>query len=140
MPGFPIIDVAIGIIFIYLTLSLVITATNEFISSVLARRQKTLLLGIRNLLGDNLADKLYDHPLIRSLRNDGKRPSYIPSRSFALALLDLIEPRIASTTPPQTSDPRPAMLQARLDGGTTGQEAQPANAGQAVTPITLPES
>ena len=32
------------------------------------------------------------------------------------------------------------MLQARLDGGTTGQEAQPANAGQAVTPITLPES
>jgi len=59
MTNFPIIDVALGLVFTYLTLSLVITATNELIASVLSRRQKTLVEGIKNLLGDELADALY---------------------------------------------------------------------------------
>ena len=117
MTSFPIIDVALGLIFTYLTLSLVITASNELLASVLSRRQKTLLVGIKNLLGDQMRDALYAHPLIRSLSNDGKHPSYIPSRTFALALLDVIEPAIAALPPPSphTTDPRVPALQARLE-------------------------
>ncbi len=131
MPSFPIIDVALGLVFTYLTLSLVITATNELIASVLSRRQKTLLLGIKNLLGDDLADAVYAHPLIRSLSNNGNHPSYIPSRTFALALLDVIEPAIAAIPPPspQATDARVPALQARFDPNS------PASAGSNATPL-----
>lgn len=136
MPSFPIVDVAIGLIFLYLTLSLVITASNELLASILARRQKTLILGIRNLLGDDLAAKLYQHPLIRSLRNDDKLPSYIPSRSFALALLDLIAPTLANANSAPSNDPRVALLQNQLRGSSTQQPTvtrpAPSQAGAAV--------
>jgi hypothetical protein len=119
VPSFPIVDVAIGVIFLYLTLSLIITASNELLASVLARRQKTLILGIRNLLGDDLTAKLYQHPLIRSLCNDDKLPSYIPSRSFALALLDLIAPTLANANSAPSHDPRVSLLQNQLQGSST---------------------
>jgi hypothetical protein len=67
-------------------------------------RSSNLKEGIRNLLdGQGKGDyvqKLYDHPLIsglyrqgwfdRLVRRDGK-PSYIPSRTFALALFDILD-------------------------------------------------
>jgi len=37
-------------------------------------------------------DSFYSHPLIKSLEESGRKPSYIPSRTFALTLLDLIAP------------------------------------------------
>ena len=39
--------------------------------------------------------RLYQHPLIQSLSPPNSKPSYIPSRTFALALLDLIAPATA---------------------------------------------
>jgi hypothetical protein len=101
MLGFPIIDVAIGTVFLFLVLSLVITACNELIASLLARRQATLRLGIDNLIGKALADQLYEHALIKALRNNGKQPSYIPARTFTLALLDLVAQNNAPATAPQ---------------------------------------
>lgn len=40
---------------------------------------------------ETLAGKVYRHPLIKKLAKDGKKPSYIPARTFALALLDTIK-------------------------------------------------
>ena len=94
MFGSPILEVAIGVIFVYLLLSLIVTAANELIASLWKWRAKNLEQGIQNLLNDantnNLADEFYRHPLIRGLCDQGKRPSYIPSRTFALALLDIV--------------------------------------------------
>jgi hypothetical protein len=36
------------------------------------------------------ADQFYRHPLIKSLAPSGKRPSYVPSRTFALAVIDIL--------------------------------------------------
>jgi hypothetical protein len=107
MFGSSALEVATGVIFIFLSLSLVCTAANELIASVAAWRAKNLAQGIRNLLNykDNteLLKGLYNHPLIQSLYRDSTTlPSYIPSRTFALALMDMIVP--AGSTDRNTLD------------------------------------
>ncbi len=99
MFGSTILDVAIAIVFIYLLVSLVISAINEFIAALLKSRAKNLAKGIQELLQDRSEDgwaaQLYAHPLIKGLSAPDSKPSYIPSRTFALALLDLIAPATA---------------------------------------------
>jgi hypothetical protein len=99
MFGSTILDVAIGIIFIYLLVSLVISAINELIAAMLKSRATNLSQGIQALLQDpsqaGWVARLYQHPLIRSLSPPNSKPSYIPSRTFALAFLDLIAPATA---------------------------------------------
>jgi len=94
MFGSQTLDVAIGMVFVYLLLSLICSAANEVIESKLKNRAKSLELGIRNLLGDKgLADELYAHDLVKGLFTDKQgKPSYIPSRTFALALLNTVFP------------------------------------------------
>jgi hypothetical protein len=106
MLGSAVLDVAIGMIFVYLLLSLICSAVNEFIEAGLKNRAKDLEKGIRNLLADDaLAAKFYEHPLIKALFSAKKgKPSYVPSRSFALAFLNIVAPEgfsaDASKTPP----------------------------------------
>ncbi len=118
MFGSSVLEIAIGLAGVYAMMSLVCTAANELISSVTTWRAKNLGQGIRNLLdesgagpapaataaassvggktvvseGTSLAQQFYDHPLIQGLYRKGQMPSYIPSRTFALALMDLIVP------------------------------------------------
>ncbi len=96
MLGSAILEVGIGITFIYLFLSLIGTAINEFISGVFKLRSKNLEEGIRSILNDpdgkGLAKEFYDHPLVNGLTKDRRKPSYISSRIFAMALLDIIAP------------------------------------------------
>jgi hypothetical protein len=47
-----ILDVAVGLVFVFLTLSLICSAANEGIESFLKKRAKNLEKGIRELLGD----------------------------------------------------------------------------------------
>jgi hypothetical protein len=101
--GSAILEVAVGMIFVYLLVSLVVSAASELIAAMLKWRGEHLWKGISNLLRDPkdpaskkdanyapLARVLYDHPLIMRLAQPGKKPSYIPSRTFALVLLDIV--------------------------------------------------
>ena len=113
MFGWAALDVAIGLFFMYLLLSMIGTAIQEAIASLLKLRASNLFQGIANLLNDDnltkvkqfkdLASAVYDHPTIKSLyRSDRRilgvrlesRPSYIPSRTFLIALLDEIRKRL----------------------------------------------
>ena len=69
MFGLPILEVAIGLSFVYLLLALICTTLNETIAGITGRRADVLEKGINSLLGDdpNLKKKLFDHPLIASL-------------------------------------------------------------------------
>jgi hypothetical protein len=91
--GSTVLEVALGLMFVYLLLSLLCSAVREYIEAKLNSRAKYLQQGIRLLLnetdgtGMDLAEGLYSHGLVRPLyRNAAKLPSYIPSRTFALAL------------------------------------------------------
>jgi hypothetical protein len=99
MFGSAILDTAIGLIFVFLVVSLVVSAANELLAALFKWRANNLFLGIRQLLQDpsvtGLVTRFYEHPLIEALSAKGKRPSYIPSRTFALTLLDIVSP----TTP-----------------------------------------
>lgn len=115
-----ILDVAIGMIFIYLLLSLMCSSAREIFELMLKKRSVDLERGIRELLApgsnsgtDDVVQKLYNHPLVNSLfggkyeesriENWFKRkfmrtrlPSYIPARTFALAMMDLVLPGTAA--------------------------------------------
>lgn len=101
MFDFAALEVALGLIFVYLVLSLVCSALNETISSVLSWRAKFLREGVANLLdpkdaenGRALMEKLYENPLIDGLVRPVSRwrrkryPSYIPAQTFVAALVD----------------------------------------------------
>lgn len=99
------LDVAVGMIFTFLALSLVVSSIVEGIASLLKWRSGTLLKGVKDLLNDKqfsgLTMKLYNHALINP-REPGKhttvntpnifskRPAYINSDQFANALIDII--------------------------------------------------
>jgi hypothetical protein len=107
--GSTVLEVVVGLLFVFLLLSLVASAFQEAVQTVLKSRSAQLERGIRELLNDKdgtgLAAALYNHPLIYSLyrgtyRSPGWRgwplvwraalPSHIPSRNFAVALLDIV--------------------------------------------------
>ncbi|WP_152562603.1 hypothetical protein [Caballeronia grimmiae] len=106
-----ILEVAIGIVFLYVLLSLMCTALREGLEGYLKTRASYLENGIRELLfdprGESLAKAFYEHPLVFSLFNGeyaspapgktagaltrGKTlPSYIPAENFAAALMDIV--------------------------------------------------
>ncbi len=92
-----IIDVAIGLIFFYLFVSLAFTALNEWIAALSTLRATGLRRGIKNLLQDKSAiENFYNNPLIKSMNPEllkgkkwhKKKPSYLPSKMFAIAIVD----------------------------------------------------
>jgi len=98
MFGSVVIDVVIGLTLVYLLLSLVSAAIREGIAGIFKSRSQFLHRGVSELLGDDsLVADLYRHPLVAALyrgtyeqaRDKHDLPSYIPSRNFALALLDM---------------------------------------------------
>lgn len=101
MFGSEVLDVALGLIFIYLVLSLICSAVCEAIEAVLKSRSLYLKRGLQELLNDSsgkeLVAELYSHPLVCSLftgqydpAKRGNLPSYIPPGNFALALMDIV--------------------------------------------------
>ncbi len=104
-----VVNVAIGLILVYLVLSLVASEIQELITTLFEWRAKQLKEAIANILGENtpegqLTQKLYQNPLVDSLnqkskdRKTSKGPSYIPSIAFAAALLEILRD-ISSKTP-----------------------------------------
>ena len=98
MPGLEMIDAFIGLIFVYLTLSLVVTAFGEAWSQSRSLRGDSLETAIRNLLGPSLALQFYEYHHVKALKtpkgnpenNKTRRPSYIPDHIFCKALVDCL--------------------------------------------------
>lgn len=113
------LEVGIGMVFLFLMMSLICTALQEWLEGIFKWRAMDLERGVRTLLDDSdgtLTSFLYRHPLVYSLfqgryepahlvsssmlsstgpqhvRLRARRhlPSYIPSSSFAMAFLDLV--------------------------------------------------
>lgn len=98
MFGSAILDVAAGIIFGFLGISLFTSAAVEAINSLFNVRVKSLKTGIMALVNDpnftGLARQLYQHALVSPLGPGGadplkNAPAYIDKMQFAEALLDV---------------------------------------------------
>lgn len=96
LSGSPILDVAIGLSFLFFVLSIVASAVNELFAAMLGWRAKNLEHAIAGLLGEELKKALYANWRIRALfrkpdEEGSVGPSYIPAKVFAAALLDVVE-------------------------------------------------
>lgn len=94
-----ILNLAIGLVFVFLLFSLVVSALNEMWLTFLDRRSDFLQEGLREILHDAdegaWINKICQHGLVDALsRHQGKesRPAYIGPESFTAAILDLLHP------------------------------------------------
>lgn len=98
-----VLEVAIGLVFCYASLALMVSSVQEAIASLLKLRSNTLLNGIKQLLNDQaftgLARDIYNNALINPT-GDGKaktiadldhKPSYVFSLDFSQALIDALQ-------------------------------------------------
>ena len=104
MFGSDVLDIGIGMSLLFLMMSLIATAVREAIEGMMKSRSKDLERGLREMLDDGkegnfdgLVGQIYKHSLINSLyrgtlekAKKGDLPSYIPSKSFVSALLDIV--------------------------------------------------
>lgn len=103
-----VVDIAIGIIFIYLTLSLLSSEIHELITTLLQWRAEHLRSSIRVLLegggkseidpelrqreheAQALTDRLYSHPLIRSLNQEAKGEIAQFNRAISNSIINVL--------------------------------------------------
>ena len=123
MFGSEILEVGVGLVLIFLLVSLILTAVRETIESWSKTRSRDLERAIAELLDDKsqggLRDALYNHPLVSALFPGAKAPSkvsasgaigaarnlpsYIPRETFALALFDLLKADQAKALDPNVA-------------------------------------
>lgn len=99
MFGSDVLEVSLGLVLVFLLMSLVMTAVQEAIEHFFKTRASTLHHAVGELLRNKgpLVEAFYRHPLIYGLYSGeyegaGPRkrlPSYIPRETFSTALLDL---------------------------------------------------
>lgn len=91
MTAFAILDLVIGIIFIYFLLGLFCSSVLEIIAGVIRLRAKTLNAWVRDAFKTgNLGNLILNHKLIDGLTENGRIAAYIPADKFARALLDIV--------------------------------------------------
>jgi hypothetical protein len=111
--GSQVLEVAVGLLFVYLVFSLVCSAVQELVATAFSWRAKNLEEGLRSMLqgaekpskDDPELAKLVEHPRIKAMlprrrlvgRNQSV-PGYMSSRTFSLVLLDTV-------APPQEGEP-----------------------------------
>jgi hypothetical protein len=148
MPNLPALDVAIGLVFLYMVLALVCSTLNETVSTMIGLRARFLQLGILNLLsassattkaGIETTKSFYGHPLVQGLIRPGRGPdpsldptssgrwwrkppypSYLPSRTFVAALTDVA--RDAEAKLDRVDEEEAAAARARIKGLGKGLE------------------
>jgi hypothetical protein len=92
----PILDIAIVLVFTYLLLSIIASSAYEIIITKLRARNMMLKEAISKLFFDDawkndISEKLLNSPSIKVLkRTEDSFPSYIPSNSFAMAIIGLL--------------------------------------------------
>jgi hypothetical protein len=121
--GSSVLEVAIGMAFLYLLLAVFCTTANEWIAGILGTRSKMLEEAMKQLLANqagvaspaaraaaagagtapaaapaapDFASQFYEHPIVAGMmrKADGglQHFSYLPARSFATVVMDLVTP------------------------------------------------
>ncbi|HLE91276.1 MAG TPA: hypothetical protein VI753_09010 [Anaerolineales bacterium] len=87
------IEVAIGVLFVWILLAAITSAVQDWISQLFKWKSDMLEESIGNILAnDNLKKEFYNHPLIMSLHSQGgkRKPSKVPSKQFTSVVFDML--------------------------------------------------
>lgn len=106
------IEVALGLVLVYIIMSLSVLQINEVIAGMMKKRSRDLEKILRTMLAESTKDiridlkpgqdqaqngselsilaRIYQHPLIKTLSRTRGKPSYIPVDKFSLALFDVV--------------------------------------------------
>ncbi len=83
----PFIDVLIGLFFFFCAFSIVCSAVQEMIASLLHLRGKNLLKGLNQIMGEALSKELYEKSHLNALMaNSRYLPSYVDSKAAAASV------------------------------------------------------
>jgi hypothetical protein len=93
-----ILEVAIGLVFVWLVTSVATMSLQEWLGNLLNTRAKEMEKTIAQMLtSDELTRQFYAHPLISNLykpsknpQKKGRLPSYIPANKFGAALFSMV--------------------------------------------------
>ncbi len=89
-----ILDVAIGLIFIFFVFSLFVSGIVELINSIFEQRAKLLRKALNKLLGRLVADDFFSHKLTSNKQDNfwgfHKPINYLSANSFSTVLIDLL--------------------------------------------------
>ena len=102
------LDIAIGLLVVFLLFSIVVSGINEWLAQAFGRRGAYLRTGMERLINDPAVFyRVLHHPLIGSLyqkqATQGKPPSYVDSKNFALAIADVLLARASASYTSQSS-------------------------------------
>ncbi|OOG78122.1 DUF2975 domain-containing protein [Algoriphagus sp. A40] len=95
-----ILNLVIGLLFIYFLVALVCSTVQEIIANGLNLREENLEKWLTDTFRENnLGEKILNHRLVDGLTAAGRKASYIPSRVFSGVLLDLVNDSEKPYTP-----------------------------------------
>lgn len=116
-----ILNLVIGLIFIYFLVSLLCSTIQEIIANALNMRAENLEKWLKDTFRENnLGEKILNHRLVDGLTAAGRKASYIPSKVFSGVLLDLVNDSDKPYTPEsllkalETTDRVPADFKRKL--------------------------
>jgi hypothetical protein len=90
MFGSGILDLVIGLVFIYFIMSLICSAIREIFANMRDLRYRHLRDWFQNIFkDDSFRDDIMNHHLIAGLTTRNKKPSYIPDNIFSTVVFDL---------------------------------------------------
>jgi hypothetical protein len=150
--GSAILEVALGLFFLYWLLSIICSSIQEMLAGLLKLRSRDLERGIANLVCDPATfEAVMQHPIITAIGNTATetnlvqflagrggvagRPSYISGRAFSLALLDNLAPVVDAPATLATVRARARELAAAAEPPPAGAAAPEGQPGQTVVNI-----
>ncbi|OYT12309.1 MAG: hypothetical protein B6I19_09990 [Bacteroidetes bacterium 4572_114] len=87
------IEVVIGLVFVYILYSLLVTIVTELISSLINERGRVLKKGLQRMLDDDgeaiLSNEFLQRPEIKYLSSKNRLPSYINAPTFSKAMINI---------------------------------------------------
>lgn len=135
------LQVMIGLVFVYLVMSILCSGVNEFIAQKVGRRGEFLKLGLHNILTDRwIYLRVINHPIVATMYREQvgrklRHPSYIPSKSFALALLEVIKRKAGQLQNPVEAGPDGRWSVADLKKAAAACEDYGYSVGGALVPL-----
>lgn len=102
--GSTVLEAVVGVASVYLILAVFCSAVNEWIARALDARAANLNKAISALFtdqtlaeGTEFISAFYRHPVVRGFAPPGERFSWLPSRAFSAALIDLTTSHVEGT-------------------------------------------